>query len=122
MALLLARLWEGRPAAGVQKPFDCGVRRGVGSKPRVGAGRVRLGTTEAVIGASLAGVLYVLGVGVSSPDSSERPSRGLFKMLRGEAKLRSLVLERSCGRGASPSMLVNSTLSLRMMRFHSRAC
>jgi hypothetical protein len=37
IALLRPRIWDAALAAGVHIPLDCGVRRGVGRGPRVGA-------------------------------------------------------------------------------------
>lgn len=37
IALLLPRIWDAALAAGVHIPLDCGVNRGVGRRPSVGA-------------------------------------------------------------------------------------
>ncbi|KAK5626836.1 hypothetical protein RRF57_002551 [Xylaria bambusicola] len=60
--------------AGVQNPVGCGVRRGVGSKPRAGASRPGVFTVDGT-GSIIAGAAMFLGVGVASGASIKGVAR-----------------------------------------------
>ena len=108
--------------AGVQNPVDCGVRRGVGSKPRAGASRPGVLAVDGA-GSIIDRAAMFLGVGVASGASTRgvARTRGVTGDELGDSGKDTKTLREGL-KGIKSSTLFKSGSSLRIRFFQSKLC